>query len=92
MTDEPILTIYVMRDGDGYMAQCVEYDICAQAADMDNLFTRMTALVNAEKAESLVRTGEIFGGIPPAPAFFADMAARVKTPLHADGFEYKIAA
>jgi hypothetical protein len=87
------LTIYIAREGDAYVAQCVEYDICAQAADMDTLFNRMTGLIRAEMHESERRTGTPFGGIPAAPAFYADAAARVHNSVRSpEGLEYKIAA
>jgi hypothetical protein len=91
MTDKP-LTIYVMRDDDAYMAQCLEYDISTQAPDMDTLFSRMTALLRAEMAESKERTGVEFGGLSPAPRYFSDAAELVNNTLQSDGVEFKIAA
>lgn len=93
MTNEQTLTIFIAREGEVYVAQCIEYDICAQASDMDTLFTRMTGLINAESEEGKRRTGRPFGDLPPAPSFYADAAARVQSSVRSpEGFEYKIAA
>ncbi len=93
MEHHETLTIFIEQRGDAYVAQCIQYDICAQAPDMDTLFTRMTGLMKIECEEGLRRTGKPFGDLPPAPQYFADAAARVATPLTSpEGFEYRIAA
>jgi hypothetical protein len=56
-----------------WVAQCLEYDIGAQAADLDTLRDRLEATVRAELLESVQRQKEPFAGIPPAPDRFHRM-------------------
>lgn len=51
-----------------WIAQCLEHDIGAQAATLDDLVPRFFAALNAEYKESLYRHGEPpFAHISPAP-------------------------
>ncbi len=70
------IRVLVFKEGDLWVAQCLEYDIGAQARDLDALNIRLCAAVKAEAAESLERNGEMFKGIPPAPQMFHDMWER----------------
>ena len=64
----------VIRDGDMWAAQCLEYDIGAQASSMDALLDRLACVIDAERAESMERSGgEAFVGIPKAPKYFWDL-------------------
>jgi uncharacterized protein (DUF58 family) len=92
MSDNQLLRVLVMREADVYVAQCLEYDICTQAADLDTLFMRMTAVVNAECEETRRQHGVPFKGIDPAPAFYFDTWERSNSHLSDDGLQYKFAA
>lgn len=73
------------REGDFWVAQCLEYDIGAQARDLDDLRKRLLAALEAERQESIRRYGEPFAGIGPAPSFFHeqwDKRAGEFTPTH----------
>ena len=63
----------ILRDGDTWIAQCVDYDIGAQANDVKTLRSRLTAVIKAEFHESMAKSGEPFKGIPCSPAHFKDM-------------------
>jgi hypothetical protein len=69
MTSDTIRVI-VFKDGDLWVAQCLEYDIGAQAPDIDTLNTRFQVVLNAELKESMERHGKPFAGIPAAPKRF----------------------
>ena len=64
------ISVVAYRDGDLWVAQCVEYDIAARADSLERLpraFDRALAanmLVNAELGRSKLE------GIPPAPSRF----------------------
>lgn len=63
------LRILVLREGDVWIAQCLEHDISAQAPDFSTLRQRMDLTLQVELEESVRRTGKPFGGIDPAPAY-----------------------
>lgn len=61
MSDEKTVRILVSRDGDMFVAQCLEHDIAVQAPDFETLKARFEATFELEAAE-----GDI-DAIPPAP-------------------------
>ena len=82
------IRVVVIRDGDMWAAQCLEYDIGAQAASVGVLMDRLAGVIEAERVESMERSGgEAFAGIPKAPKHFWDLwengAARLEPRLHA---------
>ena len=60
----------IFKEGDVWVGQCLEYDIGAQAADLDTLDARLRAVTFAECEAGFDATGKPFGGIPKAPDFF----------------------
>ena len=80
------IRVVVIRDGDMWAAQCLEYDIGAQAASVNALMDRLACAIDAERAESEERSGgEAIAGIPKAPKRFRDLrengAARLELRL-----------
>lgn len=73
MTGNESVRVIVLKDGDTYIAQCLEYDLCAHAQDEKTLFSRFEALFNFERNLSIERNGAPFAGIDPAPREFHDM-------------------
>jgi len=67
--DEQIRVI-LFRDGDQWVAQCLEYDIGAQAGSLPELHERLLVTLEIEKAISIEKLGKPFAGIPEAPAEF----------------------
>ena len=66
------LSILVRREGDVFVAQCVEYDVCTQADDISTLRERMDALLSVE-----LQTAEAAGDkLPRAPEAFAAIWAK----------------
>ena len=51
MKTEETLRIVVFRSEDMLVAQCLEYDICTQANDIDTLKERMDCLIEVELGE-----------------------------------------
>lgn len=76
----------VFRDGDAWIAQALEHDICAQAADLKTLSLRFQATIRAEIEESLACGQTPLSGIPPAPEkFFAMWESRSEFSDHSHG-------
>ena len=75
MSDAQDITIRVVvfKDNDVWVAQCLEYDIGAQADSIDALTARLNAVLKAEFKESMERHEMPFAGIAPAPQRFQMM-------------------
>lgn len=67
------IRVVVFKDGDMFVAQCLEHDICTQAADMKTLRHRMDALLEAERAHARASGKKPFEGIDPAPKHYVEM-------------------
>ncbi len=63
----------MFEEADAWVAQCVEYDIGAQAPDRETLVQRMAAVIGLEAETSLGLTGKLFDGVPEAPRKFAQI-------------------
>lgn len=64
------IRVLVFQDDGMWVAQCLEYDIGAQASDIDTLRDRFYVVFKAELAESMKRHGKALAGIEPAPERF----------------------
>lgn len=75
MSDAPDITIRVIvfKESDVWVAQCLEYDIGAQADSIDALTAQLNAVLKAEFKESMERHERPFAGIEPAPQRFHTM-------------------
>lgn len=91
-TNTDTIRVVAYRDGDAWVAQCLEYDIFAQGADFQSAMRRLTATVNLECKHTLAATGTAFGGIDPAPSIFETMFGAAQQSLMADNYELRIAA
>ena len=69
------IRVLILKDGDAWVAQCLEYDIGTQASDLNVLQERLHMVLEAELAESIKAHGQPFGGIPAAPQHFHDLWA-----------------
>lgn len=70
------IRVIVFKDSDQWVAQCLEYDIAAQAGDLDTLRSRLLVAIDAEALASEEIVGERFKGIPEAPKHFHRMWER----------------
>ena len=68
-----IVRVLVSKQGDFWIAQCLEYDIGAQARGIRDLLDNFELAFKAELAESFKQTGKPFGDVPPAPRKFHDI-------------------
>lgn len=69
---ETIRVLVLSEDG-MFVAQCVEYDIGAQAKDIPTLRRRFNAVFSADIEESVRRHGVPFAGIDRAPVCYERM-------------------
>ena len=69
------LRVIVLREADQWVAQCLEYDIGAQAEGLDELHERFMMTLDVERRVSLERNGKAFAGIDPAPKYYHDLWA-----------------
>jgi hypothetical protein len=67
------IRVIVFYDEGLWVAQCLEYDIGAQAQDVDTLMARFDVTMKAEIKESIARHGRPLAGIAPAPERFHRM-------------------
>ena len=67
------ISVVIFQDGNMWAAQCVEYDIGAQAESLEKLHECLSVVIEAERAESLDRHGEEFVGISEAPERFREL-------------------
>lgn len=91
-TNTDTIRVIAYREGDTWVAQCLEYDISAQGADFETAKRRLAATVNCEAQYTREKHGEAFKGIEPAPSIFAAMFDSLQESLRTDNLEYKIAA
>jgi hypothetical protein len=63
----------IFQDGNIWVAQCLEYDIGAQAPDPETVRLRLEAAIEIERRTSIEVHGSEFAGIDPAPTRFFRM-------------------
>jgi hypothetical protein len=64
------IRVLVTKEGDYWVAQCLEYDIGAQARNPNDLPKRLMAALEARRQETLKQYGRAFAGIKRAPDHF----------------------
>ena len=67
--DESIRVV-VLKEGDSFIAQCLEVDICAAAQDIDELDTLLAMTLRAEFLNLGGTEDDPFPGVGPAPEYF----------------------
>ena len=68
------LTILVCPQGNNWVAQCVEYDIAAQAKTVDDVMYEFQRTLQVQLAMDLELGREPLSDVPPAPEHFRKMA------------------
>jgi hypothetical protein len=75
-TASETIRVVVFQDSGIWVAQCLEYDIGAQATDIDTLNARLEAVLRGEFTESVSKNQQAFAGIERAPERFQNMWER----------------
>jgi hypothetical protein len=70
------IRVLLLKEGEHWVAQCLEYDIGAQARDLDQLSKWLLVALQAERDEGLRRHEKPFVGIGPAPPHYHDLWLR----------------
>lgn len=83
--------VIARKEGESWIANCVEYDICAQGADLGQVRRRMEVALELECQLALDKTGEPFGGIPAAPAIYEALYNEAEETLTSE-LDFRIAA
>lgn len=68
--------VVVYQEGESWIAQMLEHDICAQGPDLDTVRRRFIHTVNAEILESTKSGKKPLEGIDPAPQRFEEFWQR----------------
>ena len=73
MSDQATLRAVIFKDGDQWIAQALECDICAQGPDLDTLRERFLDTLSAEQQLAHEAGVDLVADIGPAPAHFFSM-------------------
>lgn len=71
--NEKTVRVIVFREGDQYVAQCLEYDIATQARSLEGLIDRLELTLDAEFAHCHETGQEPHEVIAPAPNYYHDL-------------------
>lgn len=63
----------IVKEGDWYVAQCLEHDITAQAKSLTDLYHEVQRVLATHVAIALSKDEEPFADIPAAPKRYWDM-------------------
>ena len=85
------LRVVAFQEGDNWIAQCVDFDLCVQGADLAQVKRRMTALIQLEGDYTKEKFGDFFAGIDPAPDYFSAMFDGAEEALIGD-MDFRLAA
>lgn len=93
-TESNTIRVIAYREGDMWVAQCLEHDISAQGADFQTVMRRLAATLHCEADYTKEKHGEAFATIDAAPETFFHMfeAAEGEALRAAENMELKIAA
>jgi len=83
--------VIAQKEGDGWIANCVEYDICAQGSDLGQVRRRLEVALQIECEISEQKTGKPFGGIPASPAIYEALYNEAEESLTSE-LDFRIAA
>lgn len=67
------LRVIAFKEGDTWVAQCLEYDISASASDLDDLYGRLMLTIQMDRESSIQIHGKPFAGLERAPHHFFDL-------------------
>ena len=67
------IRVIVFREGDVYVAQCLEYDIAAQAATIEGVIDRLELTLDAEFAYCEESSKKPHESISPAPNYYHNL-------------------
>ena len=72
METKSTLHVLVIREGEQLVAQCIEYDIAAQAPTLGELQARFDLAIVATVALAIEHGEDPFANVGPAPAWYVE--------------------
>lgn len=84
------ISAVLFQEGDWWSAQCLEYDIAAQAKTLPALYDELERVLAAHITVSLELDKEPFAGFNPAPKKFWDMYRDAKLWLEGDRLPFRL--
>lgn len=90
------IRVLIFEEQGAFVAQCLDYDICAQGSDLETARANLMETLDAEAQEGVRAHGAPFAGIGPAPAHFEESwsedgeALPGQTPLAAGGSDLHV--
>lgn len=91
VTNREGVRVVAFQDSGMWIAQCVEYDICVQGADLAQAKRRMKVALDAEARFTESEYGEAFKNIDPAPDFYEAIYDSAEESLQGEE-DFRIAA
>lgn len=91
-TQPTTIRVLAFRDGEAWVAQCIEYDIAEQGGSLEEAMENLEITVSAECQFTLTEHGEAFKSIDPAPMEFEAKFETLNISLPHSNMEYRIAA
>lgn len=87
--NEKIMRVVIKKEGDLFVAQCLEHDICSQGNTIDELMERLVGTVRLECEE---RDGDL-DDIEPAPDLYHEIWDNARQLSDSDsGYSLRLAA
>lgn len=72
------MTVLLLKEGDQWVAQCLEHDIAAQGKEIDDALTAFAVIWRAQLLEDVNDGREPFSTSGPAPEHYFILARRAK--------------
>jgi hypothetical protein len=91
LDNDGTIRVVVMREGDLFVAQCLEVDIGAEAHDLEELDTRLGMTLRAEFINLGGTEDDPFPNLGPAPEYFQNMWDKCKfrsAPVEVPGVDH----
>jgi hypothetical protein len=84
------ISAILFQEGEWWSAQCLEYDIAAQARALSDLRYELERVLSSHVLVSLENGQRPFEGLKPAPQKFWDMFAAAKLRLEGDELPFRV--
>lgn len=84
------ISVIAFQEGDQWTAQCLEYDIAAQARTLSDLRYEVDRVIISHIAASEEMGQEPFSGLGPAPREFWEMYEQAKLRLEREDMPFRL--
>lgn len=84
------ISAILFQEGEWWSAQCLEYDIAAQARTLSDLRYELERVLSSHVLVSLENEQRAFDGLKPAPQKYWDMFAGAKLRIESDELPFRL--